>query len=126
MDLYLNNKNVLIVGASKGRGKEIALAFAKKNAILTIIARSEELLEDLLCELKSILGENHKYYTCDLMSANITSFANKLLEERGVFDVIVHNVGGSLVSRNALGTLEEWEYAWKFNAGCVNSPYDRE
>jgi 3-oxoacyl-[acyl-carrier protein] reductase len=119
MDLSLNNKNVLIVGASKGIGKEIALAFAKKNAILTIIARSEELLEDLLCKLKSISGENHKYYTGDLMSADITSFANKLLEERSVFDVIVHNVGGSLVSRNALGRLEEWEYAWKFNAGIA-------
>jgi 3-oxoacyl-[acyl-carrier protein] reductase len=53
------------------------------------------------------------------MNSDITSFARKLIEERGVFDVIIHNVGGSLVSRNALGTIEEWEYAWRFNAGIA-------
>jgi 3-oxoacyl-[acyl-carrier protein] reductase len=119
MNLDLSDKNVLVVGASKGIGKEIAIAFAKEGAILTTIARSENLLKYLENELNNISDKNHKYYICDLMNYDITSFANKLLEECGIFDIIVHNIGGSLVSRNALGTLEEWEYAWKFNAGIA-------
>ena len=34
-------------------------------------------------------------------------------------NIVVHCVGGSLVSRNALGTLQEWQHAWYFNAGLA-------
>ncbi|MDR3119054.1 MAG: SDR family oxidoreductase, partial [Mediterranea sp.] len=110
---------VLIVGASKGIGREIALAFAREGAIVTTIARNGDLLISLQKEMQRIHEADYRYYACDLMAVNLTTLANKLLEERGIFDIIIQNVGGSLVSRNALGTLEEWEYAWKFNAGIA-------
>ncbi|WP_047150833.1 SDR family NAD(P)-dependent oxidoreductase [Aneurinibacillus tyrosinisolvens] len=119
MDLGIRNKNVLIVGASKGIGRAIAVAFAKEGAKVTTIARSEELLIDLQKEINELNNENNKYYVSDLMEDNANALALKILEERGAFDIVVHNVGGSLVSRNALGTLEEWQYAWKFNAGIA-------
>ncbi len=119
MELDLKNKNVLIVGSSKGIGREIALSFAKEGTILTTVARSKELLVSLAGELREVYPADHKYYVCDLMHTDLTAFATKLLEERGSFDIVVQNVGGSLVSRNALGTLDEWEYAWRFNAGIA-------
>lgn len=119
MNLEIRNKNVLIIGASKGIGREISLAFAKEGAMVTAIARNEKLLVSLQHEMKQIYEADHKYYVCDLMDMDLTVLANKLLIEKGPFDIIVHNVGGSLVSRNALGTLDEWEYAWKFNAGIA-------
>lgn len=66
-----------------------------------------------------INNQNNKYYVSDLMNDDANMLAKKILEERGTFDIVIHNVGGSLVSRNALGTLEEWHYAWKFNAGIA-------
>jgi 3-oxoacyl-[acyl-carrier protein] reductase len=42
-----------------------------------------------------------------------------VLKERGTFDIVIQNVGGSLVSRDVLGTYEEWLYAWRFNAGLA-------
>lgn len=119
MNLGLRNKNVLVVGASKGIGREIAIEFAKEESIITTIARSEDLLKHLEKDLKSISDIDHKYYVADLMTNNITSFANILLKERGVFDIVIHNIGGSLISRNVLGTLDEWFNAWKFNAGIA-------
>lgn len=119
MNLEIQNKNVLIVGASKGIGREIALAFAREGAVVTAIARNEELLISLQEEMEQIHKADYKYYVCDLMSINLTELSNRLLKERGTFDVVVQNVGGSLVSRNALGTFDEWEYAWKFNAGIA-------
>ena len=119
MNLEIRNKNVLIIGASKGIGREISLAFAKEGAMVTAIARNEKLLVSLQHEMKQIYEADHKYYVCDLMDMDLTVLANKLLIEKGPFDIIVHNVGGSLVSRNALGTLDEWEYAWNFNAGIA-------
>lgn len=119
MDLGISGKNVLVVGASKGIGKEIALSFAKEGAKLTTIARSKTLLESLNEELGKLTLLDHKYYSVDLMQDNIAEIATQILKERNVFDIIIHNIGGSLVSRNVLGTIEEWSYAWKFNAGIA-------
>ena len=47
MGLGLKDKTVLIVGASKGIGKGIALGFAKEKCNIIAIARSEELLKEL-------------------------------------------------------------------------------
>ncbi|HPU40913.1 MAG TPA: SDR family oxidoreductase [Acetivibrio clariflavus] len=119
MDLKIEGKNVLVVGASKGIGKSIALGFAREGAKLTIIARSEDLLIKLKNELMQLKDSDHAYYAVDVMEIKGDEFARKLIEERGVFDIVVHNVGGSLIGRNALGKFEEWEYAIKFNAGVA-------
>lgn len=119
MDLGIKGKNVLIVGASKGIGRSIALGFAQEGGRVTTIARSEELLIELNNEMKQAIETDHAYYAADIMENDANLLARKIIEERGAFDIVVHNVGGSLVSRNALGTLEEWQYAWKFNAGVA-------
>lgn len=119
MDLGIKGKNVLIVGASKGIGKSITLGFAAEGARITTLARSEDLLKALHDEISGLSPLDHAYYVDDIMNEDANQVAQRILQERGTFDIVVHNVGGSLVSRNALGTLEEWEYAWKFNAGAA-------
>lgn len=119
MDLGIKNKNVLVVGASKGIGKAIALGFAGEEAKVTAVARNKELLEELKNEMYEINQGDYKTYVADVMDGTAHDLAEKLIEERGVFDIVVHVVGGSLVSRNPLGTLEEWEHAWRFNAGVA-------
>lgn len=116
MDLGLGNKLVLIVGASKGIGKGIALGFAKEHCNIVVIARSEDLLKQLKCEALESGAKSCEYEVEDIMECDTKEFAKKLLEKYGVFDIIVHNVGGSLISRDYLSGIEEWDYALKFNA----------
>ena len=53
----LQNKKVLVTGASKNIGKRLALEFAKQGANVVITARSEEKLKevrfapDLFCQI---------------------------------------------------------------------------
>ena len=47
MELGLKNKRVLVVGASKGIGRAIALAFSAENCHVVAVARSVELLTSL-------------------------------------------------------------------------------
>lgn len=117
MELNIRGKNALVVGSSKGIGKAISSHLAKEGAVLTTIARTEELLKKLDNEIKGFC--DHKYYVADLMDGNAHKLAETILKERGVFDIVVHNVGGSLVSRNYLGTIDEWQHAWMFNAGIA-------
>lgn len=119
MDLGLKGKNVLVVGASKGIGRAIALSFASEHARVTAIARSDNLLKELLGELRTISNIDHAYYVKDLMTVGNESFLNQIIATRGNFDIVIQNVGGSLVSRNPLGEYDEWLYAWKFNAGIA-------
>lgn len=119
MEFGIKGKNVLVVGASKGIGREVALSFASEGAKITTLARSKSLLSDLQKELYQLVKLDHRYYVSDLMVEDISKFAEAVQADRGVFDIVIHNIGGSLVSRNVLGTLEEWSYAWKFNAGIA-------
>ena len=120
MDLGLTGKNVLVVGASKGICREISLAFANEQSRVTTIARSDDLLLSLHDEMTNLCPTDHAFYAADLMVSSIAAqLIHRILNERGVFDIVVHCVGGSLVSRNALGTYDEWLHAWKFNAGLA-------
>ncbi len=116
MDLNLKHKNVLIVGASKGIGRAIAMGFASEGCRLVTVARSPELLEELKVDAMQNGAESVDTVVCDIMECDTQEFATVLMNQYGVFDVVVHNVGGSLISRNHLGGAEDWNYALKFNA----------
>ena len=60
----LNNKNVIITGASKGLGKTIAIEFEKLGCNLALIARSKNLLNEIENNFKK---DNHKFYDIDLL-----------------------------------------------------------
>lgn len=116
MDLGLKNKNVLIVGASKGIGRGIVMGFAEEGCRLVIVARSEELLKEVQEEALSRGAVSCEYVVQDIMDCNTQEFADSLMDKFGIFDVVVHNVGGSLISRDHLGGADDWNYALKFNA----------
>lgn len=116
MDLGLKDKLILIVGASKGIGRGIAVGFATEGCRIVAIARSEELLKDVEAECFEKGAASFDYEVEDIMSCNTTEFSKRLLSKYGSFDVVVHNVGGSLISRNHLAGAEDWNYALKFNA----------
>lgn len=116
MELGLKNKNVLIVGASKGIGRGIVMGFAEEGCRIVAVARSAELLEDVKVEALSKGAASVETVVQDIMECDTQAFADDLMEHYGVFDVVVHNVGGSLISRNHLGGADDWNYALKFNA----------
>ena len=116
MELNLKSKKVLIIGASKGIGRGIVNGFAKENTNLVIVARTEDLLQEVQKEALENGAATCEYVVEDIMACDTKIFANKLLTQYGYFDVVVHNVGGSLVSRDHLAGAEEWGYALKFNA----------
>lgn len=119
MDLDLDGRNAVVLGASKGIGREIALSLAREGARVTAVARNEELLQSLQTELAAVSTLRHGYLVADIMDRDPATIARRLLDDFGDFDIVVHNVGGSLVSRDPLGPLPDWEHALRFNAGAA-------
>ena len=116
MNLNLNNKNILVIGASKGIGRVIALEFAKEKASIVAIARSKELLDELRKECLELGAPSFNYEVMDIVNDNRQELTKSLLDKYGHFDVVVHCVGTSLVSRNINGGYKDWEEALRVNA----------
>jgi 3-oxoacyl-[acyl-carrier protein] reductase len=120
MQLGIQNKKVLIVGASKGIGYATTKCFAEEGAIVTTIARSEVLLQSLDKELQHNNKRHHSYYCVDLMQENEpTRIAEKLVQEYNGFDIVVHAVGGTLEIRDPLSPVERWQKVWQYNCGIA-------
>jgi 3-oxoacyl-[acyl-carrier protein] reductase len=118
MDLGIKDKKVLITGASQGIGKEIALSFAKEGCKVSVVARREKELEYLLEEMGKDQG--HCYKKIDLMpEGNPKKIVNELIKENGNYDIVVHNLGGTLNVRNPLSSVEDYEKVWRLNVGIA-------
>lgn len=88
--MNLQNKHILITGASDGIGKETAIQAAKSGARLTLISRRKNELEQLIIELKKINNQSHIYFEFDL---NNFDGYKTLVNKIDHIDGIVHSAG---------------------------------
>ncbi|QIV96513.1 short-subunit dehydrogenase [Allofrancisella inopinata] len=108
--------NVLIVGASRGLGKQLAINFAKQNTSLILIARNEDNLKTTqnLCEKAGADGV--EYFVCD--TGNIDKFIKTLQEitSRYVIDLCIYAAGiTSVISNNQFEDLQHSNNLLKIN-----------
>lgn len=87
----LQNKNIIITGASSGIGKKCAEIFAENGATLILIARNAE----RLLELKNKLSEkNHQIYAIDLANYSlIEPCIDDAVTKVGKINGFVHSAG---------------------------------
>jgi len=83
----LENKTVLITGASSGIGRATALECSKMGAKLIITARNEERLEETF---KQLSGNGHEKHLADL---TINEEIDRLVEKIKKVDGLVNNAG---------------------------------
>ncbi len=83
----LQDKTVLVTGASSGIGKAIAIECSKMGANVIITARNEERLSETL---SLMLGDNHKMIVADL---NSEDQLYRLVESISKLDGLVQSAG---------------------------------
>ena len=92
MNLDLKNKNAIVCGSTQGIGEASAIELAKLGANITLIARNESKLLNLLNELDKSQGQVHSFLCIDF------SDSEKLKEEvnllKGNYHILVNNTGG--------------------------------
>ena len=116
MDLDLKNKTVLITGASKNLGQEIALNFANEGSKLILISRERSNFNNIL--KKTNFKNKPHIINCDLLQENQpTIIANKILSQFKKIDIIIHNIGGGLGVIDYSSPIEDWIKVWMFNVG---------
>jgi len=91
----LNNKTVVISGATNGLGKAAAIELAKENPKMLFTYRNQELADNLLAEIKDLStnAEVHAVH-CDFSSQDsIRKCATKIIDLCTNIDVLINNAG---------------------------------
>jgi len=95
--MFWKDKIVLLTGASSGIGEGLAVAIAKKGAIVGLLARREEMLRALAEKCESV-GAKARVFACDVVDAKtVQDSADALREEFGRIDILIANaeIGGN-------------------------------
>jgi 3-oxoacyl-[acyl-carrier protein] reductase len=95
MDLNLRAKQAIVCGSTQGIGKATALELALLGASVTLIARNEDKLQQVLTELDTSQGQQHDYLVADFSQPE--SLAEKIqayVAHKAAVHILVNNTGG--------------------------------
>jgi len=112
MKLDFTGKVVLVTGASRGIGREIALEFAESGARVAINYRANrQAAEQTLADLA---GDGHMLLQADVSDPGaVRSMTQAAIREMGQIDVLVNNAGMYVDHPIADVGFEEWHDAWQ-------------
>ncbi|MED3727677.1 SDR family NAD(P)-dependent oxidoreductase [Priestia filamentosa] len=105
----LKGKKILVVGGSKGIGKDIALAFVQLGADVIITGRNEEDLRKTTAELIEF-NSNCSYLIADIQNVNqIYNMIDQAYERLERIDILINNAGVNIPKPALEVTEEDWD-----------------
>jgi len=105
----LKDKKVIVVGGSKGIGKNIALAFAKLGSDVVITGRNVEDLRKTTEELEEF-NSNCFYLKADIQNVSeVYNMIDSACSRLGRIDVLVNNAGINIPKPALEVSEEDWD-----------------
>jgi 3-oxoacyl-[acyl-carrier protein] reductase len=109
MELGLAGKVALVMGASQGIGRAVAVELSNEGARLAIASRSLPALTEVAAETGASVFV-HDNGDVD----RVADFVRSVVDAVGPIDVLVTNTGGPPANADPLGSSpEEWEMAYR-------------
>ena len=107
-----SDRVVMVTGASRGIGKEIARRFAASGARVVVhFHKNRQAAEQTAAGLD---GSSHMIVSADLSdAAAVSDMAEKVVKEMEKIDVLVNNAGVYEFHPVATTTFEEWRRSWE-------------
>jgi NADP-dependent 3-hydroxy acid dehydrogenase YdfG len=115
----LDDKVVLVTGASRGIGRALARRFARAGADLVIAARNREDLQGLGAEIEA-MGQRYLVAPTDLRDpAAIQELARQALDHFGRVDILINNAGIGFWAPVTELTLDQYDEMFDVNMRAV-------
>ncbi|MDA9335498.1 SDR family oxidoreductase [Flavobacteriaceae bacterium] len=117
MKLNLEHKNALVCGSTQGIGKATAFALAAEGVKVTLVARNETKLKDVVASLPNT--DQHNYIVADFLNPlNLKSKVETYIRENHGFHILVNNTGGPRSGAIIDASLEDFENAFTLHLKC--------
>ena len=111
-----NIYTALVTGSGRGIGKETAIQLSKKGFNLVICSRSQNEIDSVVKEIKSLGYDKIIGRECDVsVSSQVNRLVNEALGIYGRIDVLINNAGISYVKKLIDTTEEEWDNTLDIN-----------
>lgn len=115
MNCSLNGQVAIVTGASRGIGREIAIAFARSGAAVLLAARDREHLNQV-AEIVTSGGGNALCVPTDVTQpAAVHALAKSAVAKFGRVDILINNAGTNYVSSLVLSNDERWKQMFEIN-----------
>jgi 3-oxoacyl-[acyl-carrier protein] reductase len=115
MDLGLKDKVVVVTGATRGIGKQIAMDFLSMGAKVTMVAR-EQPKDNSFGKLLSDNSGSLHLVLCDVTDASsVHDCYGQVLARWGRIDIVVANVGNGASTQVPVSDLAQWNKVWDLN-----------
>jgi short-subunit dehydrogenase len=111
----LQNRVVIITGASAGIGRETALLLAKEQCRLALAARRKDRLDGLAEEVKRIGGEALSVQTDVSDQKQVEQLIHETGKRFGRLDILINNAGFGLFAKVEDTTVEELQAIFATN-----------
>lgn len=113
VNLDLSGKHALVGGASQGIGAAAARALAELGANVTLVARSENLLKDVLAQLATGSGQQHGYLCADFDQPQVLKATLEgWLKQHAPVHILINNSGGPPGGPAHAAGLDEYQRAF--------------
>lgn len=109
--LDLNNKTIVIAGATGGMGSSLSEKLSHEGARLILLGKSSDKLESL----KKKLGKSHSYLHCDFEDNNQLREVVKNLKSKSQIDCLIHAAGVGVYKNLEEITEKEWNKTFSIN-----------
>ncbi len=115
MKLQLDNKNAVVCGSTQGIGKASAIGLATEGATVTLVARNEERLKEVLASLPHP-EKKHNYIVADFQ--NPTELQEKMEAITSPVHILINNTGGPAGGPVFSASLDAFESAFTQHLKC--------
>jgi 3-oxoacyl-[acyl-carrier protein] reductase len=110
MDLGIDGRTALVIGASRGIGRGIAAALAREGARVALASRSREALEEAMVEV----GGGSVAFEADTDDLErLAALPGEVEAELGAVEILVTNTGGPPPGGALDHGVEEWQAAYR-------------
>lgn len=117
MQLNLENKKVIVTGASRGIGLSIAESFLQEGAKVALVARNLDKLEEVSKTLQDKFGDE-MVLVCKAdvtKTKEVQEFVTQVIAHWGNIDIVVANVGDGRSVSEAMPSEDRFSVTWNTN-----------
>lgn len=92
--MNLSGKRAVVCGATQGIGRAAAEELAKLGASITLVARDEEKLRNVMTELPKVNNQKHEYLVVDFNMPDDVKLTADIYSQNNPVHILVNNTGG--------------------------------